>query len=51
MLKGENIAAVWFFRLFNGVHLHFEIHPYAEDAVDPNRWLIENKAVLVLKEC
>lgn len=48
---GDIIAGVGSSGYSTGPHLHFEVHPHGEDAVDPVRWLKENKAVLLQKEC
>ncbi|QPK94404.1 M23 family metallopeptidase [Actinomyces sp. zg-332] len=49
---GDIIAGIGSSGYSTGPHLHIEIHPNGDDdAVDPIRWLKENKAVLLSKDC
>lgn len=48
---GEQIGAVGSNGWSTGPHLHFEIHNSKNEPVDPEKWMVEHKAIFMGKEC
>ena len=48
---GEQIGAVGSNGWSTGPHLHFEIHNSKNEPVDPEKWMVEHKAIFIGKEC